>query len=765
MYKEISVCRSCQSNSLQPVLDLGSQSINGFPLPEEPDPPKVPLLLVLCGECQLLQLKHTTNGDLLYREFWYRCLGSRQKVFARVNGRLVHEQLKWVMRYEKVELPRVAEDGTIHWALVLNRVKGRDHVYEIHLTTGAVIYATEQHRWRRFGTGSAGSMCWERKSAGNPGAREEVLVPTSALEVGDKIPVAHNLQRPIESVDHDAIYDYRLGQVVGLYIAEGCRNKTGAMLTFNISKDDAYIEALRETVTGRLHDGMSIRPEPSRSIKSVYLSGPMVMGLLNKFVAKHGSLRKHFTADVWSQPLEFIRGIVDGWLQGDGSRLENNGRWQFNIGANRALIDDLRLACTLIGYRFRCARYTRADGTKCYHGWVRPNAATARQQRALGDLGYATIRRIRKPPAKHITWDIEIGSTGLFVLGNGVVTHNSAITQTMRDALGDVVMKASERVDLASGDTVIDIGSNDSTLLENWPAKLDRIGFEPATNLMEEAHKPGLTVVNDYFSLKALREVSGKKAKVITAIAMFYDLDAPVQFCMDVWGALADDGVFVIQQAYLPDMLRNNDIGNVCHEHLSYQSLHSLETILNRAGLFVFDVEQNDINGGSFRVYACKGSHKHRPLSSSLAQMRMKEVAMGLGTEAPYLAFAQRSEILKGHVREFVQKETSSGGRVYVYGASTKGNTMLQYWGLTGEEISGAAERDERKWGRTTPSTRIPIVSELEGRSRGTAFLVLPFHFKKEFLKREEAFLEKGGKMCFPLPQMQIITSDSENLN
>ena len=327
--------------------------------------------------------------------------------------------------------------------------------------------------------------------------------------------------------------------------------------------------------------------------------------------------------------------------------------------------------------------------------------------------------------------------------------YRSGITLTMKKALLDVVMATLKRADVAPGDTVVDIGSNDSTLLRYWPGSLERVGFEPATNLMEEARQGGITVVNDYYSLKGLREVTGKKARVVTAVAMFYDLDQPQEFVHEVAEALAKDGVFVVQMAYLPKMLCTNDIGNVCHEHLEYYSLSSLEPLLASCGLYVFDVEENTVNGGSFRVFASK---EKRPPSEKLSRLRWYEHNSNLTAPSTLQFFAQRVARIRMEVRKLLWEAP----RPYVYGASTKGNTLLQYWEVGREVLKGAAERDQQKWGRETVGTRIPIIPEEMARADASHFLVLPWHFKEEILAREEEWLAGGGHFIFPLPEVEV---------
>lgn len=342
--------------------------------------------------------------------------------------------------------------------------------------------------------------------------------------------------------------------------------------------------------------------------------------------------------------------------------------------------------------------------------------------------------------------------------------YKSATTQTMRDALRDVVEGCKERARLAAGDTVIDIGSNDSCLLSWYPENVERIGFEPAENLMGEARKPGLTIVNDYFSKTSLREVSGKRAKVITAIAMFYDLDDPHVFLADVFEALSPDGVFCIQQAYLPKMLKRNDLSNICQEHLGYYSLLSLEPLLRKHNLRVFDIEENDINGGSFRTYICQMYSTKFRETEAVRTMRFTEKAIGLDLMQPYAAFAERCKEIRTSVRKFLFAEKEGGRKVYGYGASTKSQTLISYWGLGKDVLQGIADRDDRKHGRRVVNGGIPIVGERSARISADTFLVFPWFFRAEFLKREGEWLgEAGHKMVFPMPEFEVITGGESN--
>jgi NDP-4-keto-2,6-dideoxyhexose 3-C-methyltransferase len=231
---------------------------------------------------------------------------------------------------------------------------------------------------------------------------------------------------------------------------------------------------------------------------------------------------------------------------------------------------------------------------------------------------------------------------------------------------------------------------------------------------------------------------------VITAIGMFYDMEDPNAFIADAAAVLADDGVFVAQLMCLRPMLEKNDLGNICHEHLEYYSLESLQRLFEKNGLEIFALEENDVNGGSYRLFA----RKYRTGSIPLADRFTKQ---------HYLDFYARIERSNDECVQFIKGEVANGKKVYVYGASTKGNTILQYYGLSHEWIAGAAERSPEKWGRYTVGTLIPIVTEEEARKAADYFLILPWAFLNEFLHRERDWRAAGGKFIVPLPEFRVL--------
>ncbi len=398
---------------------------------------------------------------------------------------------------------------------------------------------------------------------------------------------------------------------------------------------------------------------------------------------------------------------------------------------------------------------------------------------SLGELYFSDFIAGDSSSARHQKYPLELvlcnkkdGGCGLVQLKHFVdhefmyrqYWYRSGMNQTMTNELAGIAKSVAAIADLLSGDYVLDIGANDGTLLRSYAPDVQRIGFEPAKNLMPYAQKGTTRIFNEFFNAADWQRAFGeKKAKAITAIAMFYDLPDPNKFVSDIASCLDNDGVFVIQMAYLPSMLAQNAFDNICHEHLQYYSLLSLEYLLNRHNLEVFDVLLNDINGGSYRIYIRhqgKGNNLHIPQGADerIHRLRLHESQLGLDERNIYDDFVKRVMGIKERLVGFIQAEKAKGKTVYIYGASTKGNTLLQFYNLNNSHITAAAERNSDKWGRKTIGSEIPIVSEEEARRRQPDyFLILPWHFLKEFKQRETEFFQRGGKFIVPLPRFEVI--------
>jgi SAM-dependent methyltransferase len=349
--------------------------------------------------------------------------------------------------------------------------------------------------------------------------------------------------------------------------------------------------------------------------------------------------------------------------------------------------------------------------------------------------------------------------------------YRSGTNKTMRDALANIANTAEQLMHLQESDTVLDIGCNDGTLLAAYKTGgLYKVGFDPAENLASLSRQVADTVVTDFFSAETCLHhphLSARRAKVVTSIAMFYDLEDPDKFVSDVKAVMRPDGLWIVQMSYLPLMLKTNEVGNVCHEHLEYYSLQSFTYLLDLFEFEVVDVELNDVNGGSLRAYIRNraadktffGDATYRALAAERVRaFHEQEIKLGLDDPGPYKEFAFWVERIKADVVSFIKEQVSQGKKVYVYGASTKGNTVLQYFGLDHTLITAAAERNPDKWGLVTVGTHVPIVSEAEARAaKPDYFLVLPWHFLEEFQAREKEYLLSGGRFIVPMPRFSLI--------
>ena len=337
--------------------------------------------------------------------------------------------------------------------------------------------------------------------------------------------------------------------------------------------------------------------------------------------------------------------------------------------------------------------------------------------------------------------------------------YRSGTNDTMRGHLAGITAWITECCSLGAGDVVIDIGCNDGTLLKSYQVPgLERVGIDAIADKFQDEIPDDIRVIEGFFSSDLADEALGqRKAMVITSIAMFYDLEQPGEFVKAIASALAADGVWVLEQSYLPTMLETNAFDTICHEHLEYYALNQIERLASAHGLRVFDVEKNNINGGSFRSAVCHADAPYKT-TAAVEEFRAREIELDLNSEAPYDAFRARIDNIRDEIKAVVEDACAKGKKIYTYGASTKGNTLIQFCGLDHRHIVAAADRNPEKWGRRTPLTGIPIVSEADARADNPDyFLVLPWHFRDEFLKREKAFTDKGGKFIFPLPTVNIV--------
>ncbi len=380
------------------------------------------------------------------------------------------------------------------------------------------------------------------------------------------------------------------------------------------------------------------------------------------------------------------------------------------------------------------------------------------------------IENANKGPLELVLCDIKSGGCGLLQLRHTFdhdvlyrkYWYRGGMSTMMTAALGDIVKVAEKLVKLQKNDIIIDIGANDGTLLKQYDVNgLIKVGFEPS-NLWEEAAAGNPNIIHDYFSYKEFaKKFPGKKARVITSIAMFYDLEDPNVFVEDIGKCLDKDGLWIIQMNYLGTMIENNTFDNISHEHLEYYSLFTLENLLKRHDLEAFDVELNDVNGGSFRIYVRHSGSKlagNPGAEARLKKQRAYEKSMNFDSKEVYVKFAERIGNIGKKLREFLETQKKSGKRVFIYGASTRGLVILQFAGIDKNLIEAATDKSKDKWGKFIVGTGIPIISLEDYRKRKPDYLfVLPYHFVDEIREQEKDFITRGGKLIVAIPEFRVI--------
>ena len=336
--------------------------------------------------------------------------------------------------------------------------------------------------------------------------------------------------------------------------------------------------------------------------------------------------------------------------------------------------------------------------------------------------------------------------------------YRSGINNTMREHLKNYNKYVQTYINLEEGDAVLDIGSNDATFLKNYDPKIKRVGIDPTGKQFVEYYD-NILLFPTYFTKEAIdTNMPDCKFKIITSISMFYDLPDPVQFAKDIYDVLADDGIWSLEQSYILTMIKMKSIDTICHEHIEYYSVMSIKEIMDRAGFKIIDIKENDCNGGSFRItVAKKDSNKFTEATQVLREYLDNEELHKLSDPNTYRAFLKDCEYEVKKLKHLIKAINDSGKKAYVYGASTKGNCLLQYANIGPDLIKYAVERNPQKIGKMT-STYIEIISEETMRCEPPDYLlVLPWHFKEEILKRESVFLENGGQFIFPFPILSII--------
>ncbi|WP_284451863.1 class I SAM-dependent methyltransferase [Methylophaga thalassica] len=390
------------------------------------------------------------------------------------------------------------------------------------------------------------------------------------------------------------------------------------------------------------------------------------------------------------------------------------------------------------------------------------------------DLGAQTLtgvfpssvsQKITEGPLKLVKCHGEADICGLVQLGHSYdlgemygdnYGYRSGLNPSMVSHLRQKVEKILALVDIEEGDLIVDIGSNDSTTLQNYPKNgYSLVGVDPTGVKFKEYYPPHIELIPDFFSAALLKEkFPDRKAKIVTSFSMFYDLESPMAFMQDIYDVLADDGIWVFEQSYMPTMLETNSYDTVCHEHLEFYSLHQIKWMTDKVGFKIIDVEFNDVNGGSFSITVAKDSVSLVP-NDQIKAILENELALGLNTIEPYHAFAERVSDSREKLLEFISIVRKEGKKVAVLGASTKGNVLLQYCDLNADVIEAVGEVNKEKFSCYTPGTLIPIIPENDLIARKPDYLiVLPWHFREFFLSQQKF---SGMNLVFPLPCLDVV--------
>ena len=337
--------------------------------------------------------------------------------------------------------------------------------------------------------------------------------------------------------------------------------------------------------------------------------------------------------------------------------------------------------------------------------------------------------------------------------------YMSSLNNSMIDHLYKKSVNLKKLANLYKGDLIVDIGSNDGTFLSFFPNKLQLVGIDPTIKKLGKFYRKDIKKFSNFFNKDLISKNFHKKVKLFTSISMFYDLVNPVKFAEDIYDSLTDDGLWHLEQSYMPMMLKNNAYDTICHEHLEYYSLKSIKYIFDRVGFKIIDLEFNETNGGSFALtLAKKNSKKFVEIKYLINWLLKKEELFNYNSTEAFKIFFENAKKHKKIFKELLLNLNDMKKLVIGYGASTKGNIILQYCGIDSSLVPFIGEVNRYKYNRYTPGSKIKIISEKKARSlEPDYFLILPWHFKNYLIKKEREMKKNKSKLIFPLPDIDIV--------
>lgn len=814
----ITRCRVCRHTELEPLFSLGSQHVNAFPLPGESHGPQVPIDLVYCPRCTLVQQLHTADPKLLYQSgYWYRSGTTRsmQEALANVVQEVTHrievrpgdvvldigcfpEADVITAGYVPKDISTIEIGDTVlgsngefiqvrntfrkyfNGDLVVLHIRGGSSKtirttpnHPILVVKGVnkpmtkegfkKAIAAQEQSWIRADQVEQGDYCVMPDNNNEfPGEIQQLdFSKLTPCHVDDKRIYAiqthqHGPPRPAHNqkpLPRFATLNEELGRLIGYYISEGSgagRNIGGFGFAFH-EKETEYIADVRELLFNIFGLTSVIRKRNGKAV-AVTCSSALGKRIFQALVGT-GAANKRLPDWVFAASKEFVFGLLDGMYRGDGTC---SYRCAAYATVSKTLAYQLRFLLYKLG--------VNCSVVPCKpRGFGLANGKTLWVVRSYSKASLRVLSTIlQKSPQDTCNR-----------LGNNKWPDNNGRTlvrvlNVSRESFRGVVYNLETETNTYVVDNIVVHNSNDGTLLREWKKQypsMVTVGVDPGEEFASEECRRGVDqFVNSFWSFDKYLSHSDTtliKPKVVTALGMFYDLEDPNQFVADIAKVLHPNGICVAQLMCLRNMLRTCDVGNLCHEHLEFYTLKSLDTLFENNGLELYDLETNKVNGESYRLYI---RHKRdlgvgvRSTSHSLDWARHLE--NGLDWRLCCKQFADRIERMRTQVRGYVHREKSSSRSTWVLGASTKGNTILQTLGLTSKEIAGASERSPAKWGRVTVGSNIPIVSEEEARKANPHnFLVLPYAFIDEIMEREkdQEWRSRGGKFVVPLPEFKVL--------
>lgn len=761
---------------------------------ESPRHPPVEMKLMLEEETGSVRLEKSAPLDTMYGKYWYRSginATMKQELSDIVDSILKIKPLKngdlWIdiacfpagnfinttrgnidIKDIKIGDYVLSHDGKYHKVIKLYNKKYNGDFVTLKLrglNTNTIMTnnhpVSTQRGWIEAGDLSLNDKISLRSDLYQ--TKDNYINLYDILKIAHQHEVVKNYEGWIEtksnglktSIPEKIQLDDDLMKVFGYYIGEGSGcGGTGIQFTFSLSEIEKA-EDIKRYFIKVFHNNPEIITTFDKGTIVVRLHSSLISSIF-KYLFGHTAKNKKIPQFILQDALipTFLRSLwfTDGHLTWAKKKKRKNGqklykKYVYSSISKNLILDIWNLLESFgIVSSVQCVKNDRGfsvEGGFIYRLTVERNKSVNILEKMFNDNEcikldsqerFVKILNIERTKEEHNVYNFEVEESNSYVC-NGMTVHNC----------------------------------NDGTLLSFLPDYLIKVGIDPVDDSYKrESELHADLIIQDYFSEEVFKKskYGNLKADVVTTIAMFYDLEDPIPFVNGVREIMKDDGVWVLQMSYTPLMITQLAFDNICHEHMYYYSLFNIRNMLNKCGMEVVDVQLNDINGGSFRIYVMKnqsvklwGSQPYRDVCKlRIDSLLDYEYNMDLDHPDIWKYFFERINDLRSKTVEFIMKAKTEGKSIWAYGASTKGNTLLQYFRLDNTLIDGIAERSPYKFGLRTVGTNIPIHSEADMRKANPDYLlVLPWHFINEFVKREDEFLNKGGKFIVPCPKFEIV--------